>query len=214
MTEFETGDNLKRIIQEEQEKHQVPFGYGGEINIKALQECVDPIKQQIDRIAEKVEYETSLYLICELAKKWVEQQRKPEVLYQAMIPLNPRTKKNNQQIIRNIKTGASMIVQNERYKQYEKDSGWFLKTKMEPIKEPVNVKCVFYRDSRRRVDLTNLLEAIDDILVKYKILSDDNFEVLVSHDGSKVLVDRDHPRTEIEITRIRNYNLNQEESNG
>lgn len=126
-----------------------------------------------------------------------------EILFQAMIPLNPRTKKNNQRIITNKRTKRSMIVQNDIYKQYEKDSGWFLKKPEHPISEPVNVKCIFYRDSRRRVDQTNLLEAIDDILVKYGVLADDNFEIIACHDGSRVKVDREHPRTEIEITRFR-----------
>lgn len=127
---------------------------------------------------------------------------KKMILYQAMIPLNPKTKKNNQQILINGKTGKPFVAQNARYKLYEQNAGWFLKKIPEPISEPVNVKCVFYRDSRRRVDLTNLLEAIDDILVHYKILKDDNFEIIVSHDGSRVLVDSERPRTEITITRM------------
>lgn len=124
------------------------------------------------------------------------------VLYQSLIPLNPRTKKNNQKIIKNKRTGSLMVVQNDRYLQYERDAGWFLKKLPEPISEPVNVKCTFYRPDRKRVDLTNLLEAIDDILVKYKIIKDDTFTILAAHDGSRVYVDREKPRTEIEITRL------------
>lgn len=128
--------------------------------------------------------------------------RTNRILYSSLIPLNPKTKKNNQRIIRNPRTGAPMIIQNERYKQFEKDAGWFLKKPASPISEPINIKCVFYRDSRRRVDLTNLLEAIDDILVKYKIIADDNFEIIRGHDGSRVFVDKDNPRVEIEITTL------------
>lgn len=125
-----------------------------------------------------------------------------EPIYNSLIPLNPRTKKNNQRIIKNPRTGALMIIQNDRYKQYERDAGWFLKKPASPISEPVNIKCVFYRDSRKRVDLTNLLEAIDDILVKYKVIADDNFEIIRGHDGSRVFVDKDNPRVEIEITTV------------
>ena len=139
------------------------------------------------------------------------------IIYQAKIPLNPRTKKNGQEIMFNSKlkngffkktayglkyVGVPFISQNDRYKQYEHDAGWFLKKLPEPISEPVNVKCTFYRPDRKRVDLTNLLEAIDDILVKYKIIKDDTFTILAGHDGSRVLVDKDNPRTEIEITKI------------
>ena len=124
------------------------------------------------------------------------------ILYEAMIPLNPRTKKNSQRVVVNHRTGKPFIMQNEKYKQYEKDAGWFLKIPDKPIDTPVNVKCVFYRESRGRCDLTNLLEAIDDVLVSYGVLSDDNFTVIASHDGSRVYVDKDKPRTEITIETV------------
>lgn len=123
-------------------------------------------------------------------------------IYQAMIPLNPRTKKNSQRIVINPRTKAPMILPDPKYKEFEREAGWFLSKRPEPIKEKVNVKCTFYRDSRRMCDLTNLLEAIDDILVKYGILADDNFNIIAGHDGSRVKVDKEHPRTEIEITAM------------
>ena len=125
------------------------------------------------------------------------------ILYCATICLNPKTKKNSQEIRKNRTTGKWFIGQNKAYEQYEKDAGWFLTKKpLTPIAQPVNVKCVFYRSSYIRCDLTNLLEAIDDILVKYKIIKDDNFTILVSHDGSRVCVDKNNPRTEITITSV------------
>ena len=140
-----------------------------------------------------------------------------DVLYEGMIPLNPKTKKNSQEILykhiyspkgvysktRGILKylGVPFISQSKAYKQYEADAGWFLRWRKPPINEPVNVKCIFYRDSERRCDQTNLLEAIDDILVKYGILADDNFKIIVSHDGSRVKVDKKKPRTEIVITK-------------
>lgn len=126
------------------------------------------------------------------------------VLYQTMIPLNPKTKKNNQRILTNRKTGKPFVAQNNAYKQYEKDAGWFLKWHKPPINEPVNVKCVFYRQNEIRCDLANLEEAIYDIMVKYGVLADDNFKIIAGHDGSRVYVDRERPRTEIEITTIDN----------
>ena len=122
-----------------------------------------------------------------------------EIIYRAMIPLNPRTKKNNQQIVYNSKTKQPFIIQSEKYKQYERDAAWFLRKPAAPFNSPVNIRCIFYRDSERRCDLTNLLEAIDDILVKYKIIADDNFKIIAGHDGSRVYIDRKNPRTEIYI---------------
>jgi Holliday junction resolvase RusA-like endonuclease len=128
---------------------------------------------------------------------------RPVAIYAACIPLNPRTKKNSQRIVMNSRTKAPMILPDPKYKEYEAQAGWFLKRKPEkPISQPVNVKCLFFRDSRRRCDLTNLLEAIDDILVKYGILADDNFEIIRGHDGSRVFVDKERPGTFIEITPL------------
>lgn len=65
---------------------------------------------------------------------------------------------------------------------------------------PCEVRCLFYMPSRRRVDLTNLLESVDDALVAAGVLADDNSQIIVSHDGSRVLYDKDNPRTEVSIT--------------
>ena len=70
--------------------------------------------------------------------------------------------------------------------------------------EPVEVTCRLYRETRHKVDLTNLLSAIDDILVHFGVLEDDNCKIIVSHDGSRVLYDKEHPRTEIHIRRYQN----------
>ena len=37
------------------------------------------------------------------------------------------------------------------------------------------------------------------MLVKYGVLKDDNSEIITSHDGSRVLYDKDNPRTEVTI---------------
>lgn len=124
------------------------------------------------------------------------------ILYEAKIPINPRTKKNSQQIIRNPKTGRPFIVQSKEYKEYEKNAGWFLKIPDKPIETPVNVKCVFYRESRIRCDLVNLENAILDILTSFGVLADDNRDIVYSMDGSEVLYDKDNPRTEITITTV------------
>lgn len=119
------------------------------------------------------------------------------------IPLQPRIKKNSQQILINRKTGRPFVAQSDRYKRYEKDVLPFLRPKPpEPINTPVCVKCLFYLETRRKTDLTNLLEAIDDILVKHGILIDDNYTIIASHDGSRCFYDKENPRTEITIKSI------------
>lgn len=116
----------------------------------------------------------------------------------------PITKKNHQQILRNRKTGAPFVAPSRQYKEYEARCGQWLMLRggcrMQTIDYPVNVKCIFYVPTRRRVDLTNLEESIDDILVKFGILKDDSYTILAGHDGSRVRIDKESPRTEITIT--------------
>lgn len=119
------------------------------------------------------------------------------------IPLAPISKKNHQRIFRNSRTGRPFVMPSEAYSRYENESAWYLKPRPEkPIQSRVEVEALFYMPTHRRVDLTNLLESIDDILVHCGILEDDNCNIIVSHDGSRVLYDKENPRTEITIREI------------
>lgn len=121
------------------------------------------------------------------------------------IPLPPKTKKNHQRILMNKRTGSRFVSPSEQYKTYERDCGWFIQAPESPITFPVNVRCIFYMPDKRRCDLTNLEESIDDILVKYGVLADDNYNIIAGHDGSRVRIDREHPRTEIYIEALKEF---------
>ena len=41
---------------------------------------------------------------------------------------------------------------------------------------------------------------MDDVLVKARVLLDDHCGIIVSHDGIRVLYDKENPRTEVSIT--------------
>lgn len=123
------------------------------------------------------------------------------------IPIIPITKKNSQQIMINKRTHRPFIMPSAKYKKYEKDCEPFMPILECPIDYPVVVECKYYMPTHRKCDLTNLLEATDDILVKYNILADDNYSIIASHDFSRVFYDKLNPRTEIKI-----YKLNEKES--
>lgn len=120
------------------------------------------------------------------------------------IPLAPITKKNSQQIMVNRATGKPFIMPSAKYKQYEKDAGLFI-PKGVHINAPVNVKCLFYMPTRRRVDKSNLEEAAHDVMVAAGLLADDNRDIIAATDGSRVFYDKDAPRTEVEITYLEGY---------
>jgi Holliday junction resolvase RusA-like endonuclease len=115
------------------------------------------------------------------------------------IPLVPVTKKNHSQII--FAGGRRKVIPSDSYRQYENDCGWYL-PKVNTITSRVNVKALYYMPTHRRVDLCNLHAALHDILVKYQVIEDDNSKIVVSTDGSRVLYDKDHPRTEVVITEV------------
>jgi hypothetical protein len=68
-----------------------------------------------------------------------------------------------------------------------------------PIDQPVQLVYLVYTGTKRIVDDLNLYEALDDILVKEKVLKDDNRKIIRSRDGSRVLYDKERPRAEIFI---------------
>lgn len=113
----------------------------------------------------------------------------------------PVTKKNSQQILVNHKTGRPFIMPSQRYKTYEKNAEQYMPQLDKPIDYSINLKAVFYMPTRRRVDLTNLQEALCDLLVHYNIIEDDNCKIVTTMDGSYVGYDKENPRTEVEITR-------------
>lgn len=114
---------------------------------------------------------------------------------------NPITKKNSQRIVT---AGAyPKLLPSKAYLQYRADSiAQLTGAQKLNISCPVNLQVVYYMQTRRRVDLVNLLEATCDILVDAGVLADDNSSIVAGHDGSRVDYDKSNPRAEITITPI------------
>lgn len=115
-----------------------------------------------------------------------------------VIMLAPVTKKNSQRMVS--RGGRVIPIPSKAYSEYEKAAGWYLKPL--GIDYPVNIKALYYMPTRRRVDKTNLESALCDVLVRHGVIADDNCRIVAATDGSRVLYDKDNPRTEIYITRM------------
>ena len=134
---------------------------------------------------------------------------------------DPRTKKNSPVIINGAGGKNPILLPSKQYREYEKQAllqiqQWryqFKVHKEPPIDYPVNVKCVYYMKTRRKVDLNNLLEASTDILVKAGVLADDNNTIVAGHDGSRVLYSKENPRVEILISEMRDDEISGMENN-
>lgn len=114
---------------------------------------------------------------------------------------DPRTKKNSARILK-AHANRRIVAPSEAFMQYQEKCLWQIKRPYNPITARVNVRCVYYMKTARRVDLANLIEATTDILVKSRVLEDDNSKIVAAHDGSRVELDRENPRVEIEIEEM------------
>ena len=131
-----------------------------------------------------------------------------------MIKINleviPRTKKNSQQIV--YAKGRYIVIPSKAYQQFERDCLKQIKAiYRQKIDTPVNIQVTFYMPTRRKVDLTNLLEAVDDMLVKAEVIKDDNRDIVAGHDGSRVQYDKENPHIEIKIEKMQYYKQWREE---
>lgn len=119
-----------------------------------------------------------------------------------VLRITPRTKKNSQEIRRR-RDGTAFVSPSSAYQRWEQTVAEvlaILNRGTKPITEPVNLREVIYMPTARRVDQTNLMEAVDDALVKAGVIADDCTKIVAGHEGSCVRIDRKDPRIEITIT--------------
>lgn len=113
----------------------------------------------------------------------------------------PRTKKNSARILRS-GSGRPFVAPSAAFEAYQESCLWQIRTPHNPVSARVNVRCVYYMATRRKVDLANLIEATCDILVTAGVLADDNSRIVAAHDGSRVDYDKKNPRAEIWIEEM------------
>jgi Holliday junction resolvase RusA-like endonuclease len=118
---------------------------------------------------------------------------------------DPRTKKNSQRIVS--RGRYKRILPSEQYIRYETSfisQCELLHIANLKLAKRYNIACVYYMQTKRKVDLTNLLSGTMDCLVSAGVIEDDNCKIAVSHDGSYVDYDKENPRVEIVITSKEN----------
>ena len=112
---------------------------------------------------------------------------------------DPRTKKNSRTASRD----GRVILPSKAYQRYRRECLMQITGPYRlHIDRPVNVRCVYYMQTRRIVDLVGLLQGTDDILTDAGVIVDDNSRIIAGHDGSRVRDDKHNPRVEITITEM------------
>lgn len=115
-----------------------------------------------------------------------------------IIPGEPLVKKNNRPIYK--KGDKSFLGKSRKLADVEESMIWEMKMQntLEFIKTPVNVCMHFYLGSKRRKDLSNMYQIVEDCLESAGIIENDS--LIYGHDGSRKFYDKDYPRTEVIIT--------------
>lgn len=123
----------------------------------------------------------------------------------------PYVKKNSQRTIWHKYLKRIIVVYSANYSRWKNDSmkqlcvgyhrvGEYKKhpeKRRTPFEMPMILKCHFYMGDNRKRDLSNLYEGVQDLLVEAEIIKDDNYKIIIGHDGSRVFVDKENPRIEL-----------------
>lgn len=110
----------------------------------------------------------------------------------------PVSKKNHSQIV--MAGLRPRLIPSKQYREYETVFLWQVPAAAKQgVNYPSTLRVTYYMQTKRRVDLNNLLAATADLLVKAGVLEDDNSNIIYSLDGSRVMYDKENPRAEIEI---------------
>lgn len=123
-----------------------------------------------------------------------------------VIPGAPRTKKNHGRIVRGKgkgKKGRPRLLPSVPWCAWRDAVLRVLRPEIAkeptlPVRGPVSCRALFYRD-RAQGDPVGFYQGLADLLEELGVVEDD---VLIRDwDGTRLLVDRQHPRTEVFLTR-------------
>lgn len=115
------------------------------------------------------------------------------------------SKKNSKQLLQ--RWWRTMIVSSANYLKWENEQLNYLDTqfltKINPL-WPYRIECIFYMIDKRKTDLSNKFESVADLLVKAKILADDNYEIIPEIILKYWWYDKLNSRVEILINKLEN----------
>jgi Holliday junction resolvase RusA-like endonuclease len=108
------------------------------------------------------------------------------------------SKKNSKNIIK--RWWRTFIVSSKEYIKWENEQIEYLWDNQTEILEwlpPYKIEYNFYLPDKRKTDLSNKVESINDMLVKFWCIEDDNCEILQELHIYFKWVDKENPRCEI-----------------
>lgn len=117
----------------------------------------------------------------------------------------PASKKNSMQLV--IVNDRFIPVPSKSYRTWMKIARPQVRAQVRdldglPMDRPVHLKVLAYRHTKRKIDLSNIYAAVEDMLQAFRILKDDS--LVEHHDGSRKIlgVPADEARVEITLEEI------------
>jgi Holliday junction resolvase RusA-like endonuclease len=120
------------------------------------------------------------------------------------IPGQVPSKKNSRNIF--VRGGKIVNIPNKRYQEWHKDTlrtlSLRLKTALGSIKTPYHVTYTIYTKDKRLRDLSNMVSSLDDLLVDFGLIEDDNCTIIAKETAIFGGIDKNNPRVEVEIVSL------------
>ena len=123
------------------------------------------------------------------------------------IPYNVPSSKNSKQIVWREAKGkrVPLIVHSKTTRTYIKDTkGYYemyakvFKEEVKHIPTPLHIRFTFFRGSKRKFDYINPAQTVQDLMVKYEWIEDDNAEYIIPY-FAQYKYDKENPGVLIEI---------------
>ena len=111
------------------------------------------------------------------------------------------SKKNSRTIFINKKTGKIGNIPSPRYQKWHREQSEALEGLFKglPISVPIKITVDFYLIDKRRRDLSNMVESINDLLVDTMIIADDYWAIVAEQHTTFKGIDRENPRAIIHL---------------
>lgn len=108
------------------------------------------------------------------------------------------TRINNKTLLLNSKT-VNKYLANFEYQYFDNKNKKKFKEMLRGKKKPYQIKFTFTRDSKRKFDASNIVQIVQDLMVKHNWLMDDNYDEMIPVFNPKYKLDPSYPGVLIEV---------------
>ena len=105
---------------------------------------------------------------------------------------------NNKTLLLNSKT-VNKYLANFEYQYFDNKNKKKFKEMLRGKKKPYQIKFTFTRDSKRKFDASNIVQIVQDLMVRHNWLIDDNYDEMIPVFNPEYKLDPSYPGVLIEV---------------